>query len=235
MGLTLDPKQLIAGFRPALIKQALRHLERHGDPDLLGGLRSVFASRLEARTVYDACVSEGLVDPRSCRPTKDGEAFAHASLRCRTPATRAWELLDELLGWVDVYNKDPDHTRFVDQIWLFGSLMRGEVDVADVDLAIDWSHRPAFDQQWDLLAERIDMLCDRYGGPPYHLRFYQRGQWLFERSIFGPRRHPLFSGVQTNCSDLIAIGAPCQLIFDRVKGGRVDCAIVAHHPAADAN
>lgn len=144
-------------------------------------------------------------------------------------------VLNEFLGRAEKLNADPDAVNFVEQVWLFGSVMREEPTVNDIDIALITSRRPEYVQNYQAMCDRIQLLANRPDVPESRRAqfVWNIEAWLLERALYGPRRHPLLSGVHEGKGDLIAVAAPCRLIFDRAQGGRVSEPILPHYPAAD--
>lgn len=76
--------------------------------------------------------------------SEKGETVARGRLTRRTPLAQAQTILDGFLQRVDWLNRDPDAVRYVEKVWAFGSLMRGEDTVGDIDLALDTTRRPEY-------------------------------------------------------------------------------------------
>lgn len=76
-------------------------------------------------------------DPETLEITGSGETIARAKAQHRTPIAKAKVLLSDFLERVDGLNGDPRGVHYVNQVWLFGSLMRDEETVGDIDLAIE--------------------------------------------------------------------------------------------------
>jgi hypothetical protein len=74
--------------------------------------------------------------------THKGETVARGRVVRRTPLAQAQMILDDLLRHVEMVNHDPDAVRYVERVSVFGSLMRGEEAVGDIDLAVETSRRP---------------------------------------------------------------------------------------------
>lgn len=84
--------------------------------------------------VLEECIDRGLVDPKTYRPSPAGEALAAAKLLKQTALAEADGVLDDFLKTVEALNQDEDGLGKVDEVWLFGSLLRHEPDVGDIDL-----------------------------------------------------------------------------------------------------
>ncbi|HWT42151.1 MAG TPA: nucleotidyltransferase domain-containing protein [Sphingopyxis sp.] len=158
-------------------------------------------------------------------------AVARAKVTARTPLIKARAVLDELLNRIDRFNADPEAVSRVDEIWLFGSMMREEATVGDIDLAICRSRDARFADDLDGQVEQAKRLIQGYPDAPQRWAWpWDRIDWLYRRSIFGPRRHPLLAGAQEGTTDLQLLAVPCRLIYDRARGGRVSDPVLPRHP-----
>ena len=73
-----------------------------------------------------------------------GLIVARGKTKPRTPLAQAQEVLDGFLRRVDALNCDPNAVRYIDQVWLFGSVLRGQDTVGDIDLALVTARRPEY-------------------------------------------------------------------------------------------
>lgn len=233
MGVTLDPTSRIAGFRLTLFKNALKAFIRTRDPYALWNLKSVFSTRREAAIVFEECLDRGLisVDAKGFDVTDAGTVFIRAKAAKRTPLSNARTIVDELLARTDEFNARDDGIQFVERMWLYGSVLRKSETVGDIDIAIETSRRPRFEHSMEATEAHIKAVLARVGHSwnGYPMIWYFE-EWITERGIFGPRRHPLLAGVRFGVSELCDMGVPCQLIYDRSRGGRVDDTVVPRHP-----
>lgn len=97
MGVTLDNNDLIAGYRPATFKNALRSFARTRDPERLIDLKSVFPLRRDGAIVFEECLDRGLIDPKTLELTPAGEILARAKAQKRTPLGKAETVLEQFL------------------------------------------------------------------------------------------------------------------------------------------
>jgi hypothetical protein len=231
MGVTLDPTRQIAGYRPSIFKDALRAYLRTINPTNLVDLKSVFPHRRDGAIVFEECLDRGLIDATTLELTEAGMSIARAKVQARTPFAKARLVLDDFIDRVDQFNNDPEAVSQVDQIWLFGSLMREEATVGDIDLAITRRSRI---RDLDERLEQAKRLLARIKDAPKRWAMPRdRIDWLFRRAIFGARRHPLLAGAQDETSDLASLAVPCRLIYDQSRGGRVHDPILPRHPESN--
>ncbi|MER8960508.1 hypothetical protein [Mesorhizobium sp. M0701] len=193
-------------------------------------LKSLFGNSRNGAVVFEECLDRGLIVEKESRYelSAAGEAIADAKATKRAALSRALKLIDELLDRAAALNADTNGASFIDQVWLFGSTMRAEETVGDIDIALTTSRRPPFDADWNAMKAHVKRLLLAHKDVPRVL--WNEENWLIERALFGKRRHPLFAGVRVGISDLQQLGVPCRLIFDRERGGRVDDNILARHP-----
>ena len=233
MGITFDRTTRIAGYRPAIFKAALRGFCRTSHAGCMIDLKSVFENRRDGAIVYEECLDRGFIDPESGEVTDNGLVVARAKVVARAPIAKARAVLDDFLDRVDHLNHDPEAVSRVNQVWLFGSTVRNEESVGDVDLALIRSAVPRFADDFDGQVEQAQRCLSRIPDAPQYWTYPWEGiDWLYLRSLFGRRRHPLLSGVQEGVEVLIAMGVPCQLVYDLARGGRVDDPVLRRHPSS---
>jgi hypothetical protein len=227
MGVNLPKDFVLAGFRLVQVKQALKAYARTGRAENFFEVESFAPSRLEAAALYEELLERKLIDPEATSHedhlTEAGLAIAGGKTR-RSPLRTARRVLDELLARVENMNEQAAPLNLVEQVWLFGSVMREQETVGD--LAIETVRNPAFGDD----ASRSTRLRELVDQAPGHLSYFQKLYWHEERSIFGERRHPLLAGAHIGSDELQRLGVPCQLIFDRSRGGRVDDGVISRHP-----
>jgi hypothetical protein len=233
VGVSFDGKMRIAGYRPTVFKQALQGFERTSSPGNVVDLRSVFPLRRDGAIVFEECLDRRLIDREALKLTDSGEAVARAKVKRRTPLRQAHALLDAFLDRVDALNRDPEAVNFVEEVWLFGSLLREQESVGDIDLALKKTRRPEYAGDYDGMLRHVDRLLSKISDAPSHWeRRWSKESWITSRALFGARRHPLLSGVQESAMNLISLAVPCRLIYDRKRGGRVHDPILQRHPEA---
>jgi hypothetical protein len=145
MGVSFGRDILIAGYKPAVFKNALRGFMRTRSPGNLIDLKSVFPLRRDGAIVFEECLDRGLIELQDgFAVSEKGETVARGRVVRRTPLAQAQMILDDFLRHVEMVNHDPDAVRYVERVWVFGSLMRGEEAVGDIDLALETSRRPEY-------------------------------------------------------------------------------------------
>lgn len=64
--------------------------------------------------------------------------------KLRTPLAKAQAILDEFLARAHALNSDENAVCYVEEVWLFGSMLRGAETVGDIDLALVTDRRPQY-------------------------------------------------------------------------------------------
>jgi predicted nucleotidyltransferase len=231
MGINFERDRRVAGYKIAVIKAALINLSKKRSPEDLIDIKSIFPLRRDGAIVFEEGLDRGLIAlDGKLTITEKGEAISRGRATPRACLPRACALLDEFLTGVDQLNSDPDGVRQVNEVWLFGSVMRGQETVGDIDLALVTGRRPECVADHDTMRQRLDKLLSRYAASASEKSIWAKEEWVTNRALYGPRRHPLFAGVQADVQDLSALGVPCRLIYDRARGGRVGDPILPRHP-----
>ncbi|WP_315921807.1 hypothetical protein [Mesorhizobium sp. SP-1A] len=156
-----------------------------------------------------------------------GMAILSATAQKRQPKTKAQKVIAEVISNIEAANLDDKLPFYVSQVWLFGSMVRPEAtDVGDIDIVFDMKFRDVaktafFRQPWDYVKEHYPGLMPAsFGGHPF--------EYLRRVKIFSPKRNPLLA--PNELSNLIDMHVPCQLIFDKERGGIVSDPVLPHHP-----
>lgn len=231
MGISFGSETRIAGYRLSLYKNGIGAYSRTQSASRFIDIMSNFPLRPDGAIIYEECLDRGLIDGEMEKITEEGRIIARSKTVARTPAAKGWKLLDAFLDRVDALNADPEAISRVDEIWLFGSLMRGEDSIGDIDLAIGRTSRKPGDFDGDL--EGTKALVAAFPDAPQSWTWpWDRIDWLYRRAVFGPRRHRLLAGVQDGMTDLALLGVPCRLVYDRARGGWVEDPILPRHPTS---
>lgn len=229
MGTTLPKDVTIAGVSMTTIKRALRGYITADDVISLMARKTIFGSRMEGAVVYEEMLERGLINPdaeaRDDHLTEAGMALATGKAR-RASIEKADEVLDAYLDHVAKHNADPNALDYVDQVWLYGSAMRREETVGDIDLAFTKVRNPAYEDDAALRARLRELM----NMAPAHMSYLDASSWAWGHGIEPGRRHPLLSGLREGVHELVEMGVPCKLVFDRASGGKVDRDIQPRHP-----
>lgn len=167
--------------------------------------------------------------------TEAGVAFATASGKGRTPRGKAGAVLDALLDRCAAVNADPESPHLVDQVWLFGSMVRDAPDVGDIDFVVTRRWSPAYEAIEDLSERGLKARNHALGRLPSgalrdSLSYIAAAGILFDRRVLGSPRNPLLA--ITDLSELLKLACPCRLVFDIERGGRFDGPVLERHPDA---
>ena len=197
-------------------------------------LKSVFPQRRDGAIVFEECLDRRLIEVRDgFQLTAGGEAMIRGKAKARTPLAKANALLDEFLARVHALNNDESAVRYVEEVWLFGSMLCSADTVGDIDLALVTDRRPQYRSRrgyQQMKAHLKKVMANRDDVPQTQGLLWSAERWLVERALFGAKRHPLLAGVHTDTDDLAALAVPCRLIYDRSQGGRVDGPVLDRHP-----
>lgn len=232
MGISLDGKLRIAGYRPATFKNGLAALMQNPNAGAVIDRKTIFPLRRDGAIFLEECIDRNLVDPSSYKPNDSGEALARAKARKRSPLIEADRVLEEFLQRVEALNSDAEAIGRVSEIWLFGSLLRRHPDVGDIDMAVSRSWNPRFSKDHAARRAQADLLVKNYPDAPTSWATpWSKEGWLTNRALYGRSRHRLLAP-QSGPSDLASLGVPCRLIYDLDRGGRVDDPILDRHPTS---
>jgi predicted nucleotidyltransferase len=162
--------------------------------------------------------------------TDAGRAFVQARIK-RVAKARGWKALGEVLEACRGINAREDLPFFVDEVWLFGSMLEEEkTEVGDVDLVVTTSMRPGYDIR--TAHKRYDHLADELGinRSKGVLRYSAAGA-VQSHLIYGARRNPLLA--PNDLESLKRLACPTKLVFDRARGDRVDDPVLPRHPLSE--
>lgn len=144
MSITFPRKFAIGGVPVTNIKEGLKSLSRTSDPGSFVGLRSVFATLIHGSHALEIAGLLGLLDDERSDLTPIGRAVAHSRSVVKTELAKARAVLDQLLERFEAINADPDRLISINRVYLYGSVMRGDPLVGDIDLEIEASRGPAY-------------------------------------------------------------------------------------------
>ena len=199
----------IAGYTPATFKNGLRGFMRTLSPGCMIDLKSVFPQRRDGAIVFEECLDRGLIEAQEgFKLSKVGESVVSGRAKPRAPLAKAQALLNDFLARVHSLNNDKVAVRYVQEVWLFGSVLRGTETVGDIDLALVTERRTQFQGEpgyEKMQAHLKRVLADREDVPQARGIPWSAEHWLTERALFGPKRHPLLAGAQTDVSNLVDV------------------------------
>lgn len=198
-------------------------------------LKSIFSHRRDGAIVFEECLDRSFIEDRDgLIVTAAGEALARGKASPRTPLAKALQVLDDFLTRVDAMNSDDEAVRYVEEVWLFGSVLRQAETVGDIDLAIATRRRPKYAGKSGynrMLSHLHKLFADRDDVPLNPPLYWLPDFWHMRRALFGAQRHRLLA-VKEDMDELADLGVPCRLIYDRSRGGRVDAPMLARHPTS---
>ncbi|MCE6959369.1 hypothetical protein LAZ40_09925 [Cereibacter sphaeroides] len=174
----------------------------------------------DGRSCLEACLAHELVEASGdgWRVLPAGIAVSRAVFRPRVPLSEAEASLGRLLERFDAIEAETPFR--IGPVWLFGSLLRREREIGDIDMAVDYgfdTSRPEPEARAWLAAERT-----------------ARGLGSDDELLLDLIRRvadPLHDGVFVDSFDLRALGVPCQC-FEREGGSWSRQALLATHPRA---
>lgn len=223
-------KSMLA-FGAIQVRGALREIWDRGGLCDLTRASGLNLNALEAAILTQELIDRGLVDPKATdelgypKPlTSAGKAIAQGNTR-RFKKAAADKVIAETVARVEAHNSGKDHVQYIDKIWIFGSAIRGEDTVGDVDFAIEKSFRPDLSDSDDAFSQALQELRGKSGKQEYNAL-----QWERDRAIYGARKNPMLS--RQEIDDLINMAVPCQLVYDRDRGGPVFDRVLEKHPKA---
>ena len=241
MGTTYNPKDPILGMEARRFRNLLLSWERNRDLRAVARVASLDTTPVEVAAVIDEAESRGLLGFPQTRVLNHqfglvdpGLALVNATSRKRIPASKAREILQDVLNRATLVNERRDLPFMIADIWLYGSLARGSETVDDIDLVIESRTPPhMMPSKADKLA--FDM-CRRMGGESAITMggvsgFIQASEWVRDRFMFGPRRNQRLS-VRTDPSELVAMAVPCRNVFTSAQGSDIDAPLLGQHPAS---
>lgn len=241
MGISIPAGFTIASFDIESVKRTLRRVRQKGNLgrafyylDFLDGDRSAAILLQELLDRGELALrSEEAGTKFDAELTRSGADLLASKTASRSPISEADIVLEKLLDRMAAFNADPDNPEFIDEAWLFGSAMRRDATVGDIDIGFSYSRRPGF-KALEAFDKRVGERLRAQNAPSprtFDPCFGER--WLRDRALFGPRKHRLLAGVRSTTDWIIGLAVPCQKVFDRSRGGRVRDPIVAQHPKSD--
>lgn len=233
MSITFPRKFAIGGVPVTNIKEGLKSLSRTSDPGSFVGLRSVFATLIHGSHALEIAGLLGLLDDERSDLTPIGRAVAHSRSVVKTELAKARAVLDQLLERFEAINADPDRLISINRVYLYGSVMRGDPLVGDIDLEIEASRGPAYANDFQGYLRDCRSFVRRFAPnyvPPVYMAESDKAM---DHLVFGQRRAPILKGAVINGRNLSTIPAPCQLIYTIQNGINRDAPILTTHPDYD--
>jgi predicted nucleotidyltransferase len=213
-------------------------------PDDLGYLAAIKLSPGATTAFLAECVERGLVtvavDPEIPENIPDRERFADgvlsdagfaitgASAKKRSDKKAAAKVLAKVLENATKLSADDKAVTKIERIWVFGSFIdEARPDVGDLDIVIESRRTPVGESMG--LFDRNKYLETAYPGMIPQTAHYlmKEGIW-FSKMLYGERKHHLIA--ETDLGTLKGLYRPCQLVFDREKGGTIEPIYFDHHP-----
>lgn len=162
--------------------------------------------------------------------TEEGEALKHAVLRDRVPLEKADAVFETLKGRVKALNEEGING--VDEVWIYGSYMRRDQAVGDIDVAITTK---------DVLPiqDRAQAIKEKHGQADWYKAAQQKnngtvtGQDYDAAMLFGHKQHPLLEDGQTTLFTLTSMPVPCQRVYTRENGWQAEPPLDKHPQARD--
>ncbi len=168
------------------------------------------------------------------RPTVGGIAVIGSRPSAPLSSTRADDVLAAILGNAATLNAGEGMPWKVTRIWLYGSHMRREPSVNDVDVVVETERTVTWtmDAGSDLGRRWISMARVSGGEAAVtedgEMSVYRALEHLRDLWTLGGRRHPALS--PSHLHGLVQVGCACRLVFDAARGGPVDDPVLARHP-----
>ena len=219
----------IAGVSVTTLKAILTSIKRTNSFRSAIQLQSVAVSQCDYAVAIEAAIHAGLVDPDGAALTPLGYAVLGASSKARLPRDTALGLLRSLLEAAERCNAACDRIYEIEEIWLFGSLMRGADTVGDINLVIRWvgrrgSTREERDQR--TTARFWQLYPDAEWGEVWNM-----AEQLQDHDLFGKRRNSAYS-VHAGIEMLIDMAEPCMKVFSLTDGIITAPVALDRHPKA---
>ncbi len=143
----------IAGLSGLTVRNMLRRVHRLLDANLVS--RQCKVAVPEAKEVIGQLARDGFIafseQERGTdyyTVTKKGKKLAQASATTKMPRTRADRIIRDFMKRVKEVNANADYMFRVSTVVLYGSYVRGEQQLSDVDIAVD------LEGKWDSTDER---------------------------------------------------------------------------------
>jgi predicted nucleotidyltransferase len=226
-----NPKKTMAGYRLRQFRDACRAWGEHNGPHRIMTLKSIAPMPMDRAIIIEEMFRRGMADRKTGRLTDSGLQVGAVTIRPRQPKDAAIRVLQKFLNDVDLANQNADCSHWIEEVWLYGSMLGDEEAVGDIDLAVKMQGKWADSKDFYLESQRLQALQDRIGNNRWFLTPMDFGEWFTQRAVFGERKHPLLS-VVWDTDQLKAFAVPCRRLYHRESGGIVDEPILLKHPEA---
>ncbi len=183
MGLDLKAVPAIAGENPKVIRDILRRCHGYFTENWLS--KKLGFSREKAHRVARALLRSGYVegaelDETAYTVTAKGRNLMRASSATRIRRNTARSSLDEFMERVRHVNESSAYLYSIVKVAVFGSLLRSDERVGDVDVAVDLKPRIPLDGNWVEIFQQ-------------HARNSGRSFRTFEEEFDWPRREVMLA------------------------------------------
>lgn len=230
MALNFPRNHRIAGIPVTSLKKSLTSFLRTGDPGKFIGQRSAYPHIADGAAALALAQHLRWIDIEAGELTDLGQAILNSTSTARTPIAKAEAKLAKLLYHIEAINANPARLVTITEIYLFGSLMRGDPTVGDIDLDITTERGPSYANDFPAYLTAAQSIQDQYREQAgYETPTKQIGAAI-RYLIFGARKDPLLSGARIDHSQLQLIDAPCQRIYTSATGIDRAAPILDRHP-----
>jgi len=212
----IDPKTLIVGLRPSVLKRVFRRREF----STYQFAKTAKLKAVEAGNTLEQLANLGWVTAKPhdwWETTEQGSRLAATPLIPPIPVMRARQLLDQVIAAAEAVNADPTHTYIVRRLVLFGSLLTAAVDgkVGDVDLVYELDQRELDkDKSQALRHAEVETAPPGHGGISIH---FWPGDRVRKRLKVGRS----VSLHENSDLELLGISGHQVYEFDRETGGKI--------------
>jgi hypothetical protein len=246
MTVTFNPNDTLCGVPLGKVRAILWQISDYEPMDVfkIACQKTVQLDPIQVAIILDELTHRGLltVHQQIGKITPTGNIFLKASDLTPLSSKQARLRLDAFLKTCDLINHYPTNSPLtIKKVWLFGSLLRGQTEVNDIDVVVDFledipevvdddmrertiafAQSLGFDEvyfqakkehvcPWSSLTEQYYLLAIQY---------------IKEEVVFNKQQRLSFENMEA----LTDLHCPCQLIFDSSRGGMVSNSILTNHP-----
>lgn len=234
MGVNLPRDMKIAGFPWSAYKATLITFDGWAPATkFFHRKKQHFGSVANAAIAYHECFSRGLLARTTAGTvglTEAGAAICLGRTFPRYDRSVADRVFDSFVERIAAYNADPNAVFTIDEVWVYGSYIRTEPTVGDIDGALVVSPKPGLsDHEMGVMADfMVQARPELFKDFVYPLS----PAAILERMIFGRNKHPLLIGIAPHPDNLRALHVPCKRVYDRLQNGRVEEDVVPAFPGS---